>query len=787
MGKWTTSHRRPSRIAVHVGVVAAVWSIAALGQPRLAGLTLEAAIRQLEDAGLRVFYSSNVVRPTMRVVEQPAGEDPRDWLRALVAPHGLTVVAGPRDSVLIVKMAAPTPPARAVPPPTAERAPIRAPLPPIEEIVVAASRYALARPIAGEPFRLANPDLEALPDLGDDSLRAVQRLPGAAANGFDARTHIRGGEVGELLVRLDQLRLYDPYHLEDFQGIFSNIDPRIVSTMDVYTGGFPAAFGDRMSGIIDVASLTPPAPRYHEIGVSFFNASLLSAGSFDDGDGEWLASLRRSNLDLLYSSFSKLPERPRYVDGFGKVAYRLTDTLRITLNALYSRDEVTLNDDLDVEESASSSHEDRYVWLRFEHTPSTTLTGTTLLAHTTLVGQRTGATAKPGVSTGWLFDQRDFALDTLQSEWTWRPLEAGRWSLQFGGALGRARGGYTYRDGVEFDVLVGGPPSPTLARERDLRVTPKGEQHAIYGSVRFEPTAKLSIDVGARWDHQTLDPGRSGSFDPRVSLRYRLGERTSLLASGGRFEQAQAINELQVSDGEERFFPPQRSRHAVLGLEHELASGVQLRFETYQKDMSRVRPRFENLLQRQSLLPELKPDRVRIAPDSARARGFEALVSDGRAARLDWWVSYSYGRVRDRVGDADVPRSWDQTRALSGGLGWETQRWNVGLVATHRSGWPRTSVLGLADGDDPPRIAIGPRNAERVGAFRSLDLRVMRAFSLHRGELSAFFEMTNALDRDNECCVEYEVELDELDEPVLGLSQLYYLPRVPSLGFVWSF
>jgi hypothetical protein len=61
---------------------------------------------------------------------------------------------------------------------------------------------------------------------------------------------------------------------------------------------------------------------------------------------------------------------------------------------------------------------------------------------------------------------------------------------------------------------------------------------------------------------------------------------------------------------------------------------------------------------------------------------------------------------------------------------------------------------------------------------------VTRAFALRRGELSAFLELTNALDRDNECCVEYEVDVDE---STLELSRLDYLPRVPSLGFVWVF
>jgi outer membrane receptor protein involved in Fe transport len=764
-------------------------AVGAAGPPPLVGVTLEAAIGRLEEAGLRVFYSSDVVRPDMRVLEQPTGNDARDWLRALLEPHGLTVEPGPRDSLLVVRAATaanrePTsPPAvRAAPSPEPPQPPS------IDEIVVAASRYELARAVDGTPFRLAGHDLETLPDLGDDSLRAVQRLPGAAGNGFNARANVRGGEVGEMLVRLDELRLYDPYHLDDFQGLFSSIDPRIVSTMDVYTGGFPALFGDRMSGVIDVSSLVPTVPRYQELGVSFFNASALSAGRFAGDDGEWLASVRRSNLDLLYSSFSAFPERPRYLDAFGKVAYRPTDSLRMTTSVLYLRDDVTLNDDLDAEESATSKREDRYAWLRIDFAPRADLSGSTLLAHTTLAGQRTGVTAKPGLSQGWLSDERDFVIDTVQSEWSWLPADTDRWSVDFGATIGRSRGEYAYRDTVEFELLLDAQGAPEeLSRERVANVRPRGSQHALYGSVRYEATQRFAMDIGARWDHQTLDPGRTSSLDPRVSMRYRLGERTVLRVNGGRFAQAQAINELQISDGVVQFFAPQRSRHYVLGIEHDFSRGIQLRAEAYEKDMSRLRPRYENMLHSLTLLPELKPDRALLEPESAVARGFELLVSDGGAARLDWWGSYSYGRVRDRIAGVEVPRSWDQTHAFSGGLGWETARWSVSMAATYRSGWPRTAPLGLAVRDGVPLVLTGPRNGERVGVFRSLDLRATRVFSLRRGELSAFFELTNARDETNECCVEFELETDDRGETLLGLSPIAYLPRVPSLGFVWSF
>ncbi|HLF11951.1 MAG TPA: TonB-dependent receptor, partial [Gammaproteobacteria bacterium] len=604
-------------------------------------------------------------------------------------------------------------------------------------------------------------------------------------NGFSARAHVRGGEVDETLVRFDKLRLYDPFHLENFQSIFSTVDPRVVSSMDIYTGGFPAIFGDRMSSVIDVASLAAPAERYHELAVSFFNASALTSGTFDDGKGQWLASIRRSNLDLLYNAFSPQPERPRYLDAFAKLSHQLSNELRVSFNTLYFRDDIVLSDDLDSEEQAASNDEDRYAWLRFDHTPGSALTGVTLLSRASLSGDRSGVSNKGGISAGILEDHRAFTIDSLQSDWSLHASETVL--VQFGGTFGRSRAQYDYRDQVEFDLLFDAPGASTeTSRSRSIQAAPHGHQYALYGSIRFSPTPRLTTDFGLRWDEQTLDPTHGGSLGPRIGLRYRLADATYLRASWGRFHQSQSINELQVSDGIRHFWPPQSSDHTVIGLQHDFPGGINLRVEAYDKQLRRLRPRYENLLNPLTLLPELAPDRFEIAPSSANARGIELLISQSSPNQVGWWAGYSWSRARDRIAGEEVLRSWDQTHAVSGGASWETPKWNVGFALTYRSGWPTTPVAFDATGSIP-LVVTGQRNSGRVDFYRSADLRVARTFAVQHGRLSAFLELSNAFGRSNRCCLEYQVEVDETDEPILELSSINYLPLIPSIGFVWNF
>ena len=87
------------------------------------------------------------------------------------------------------------------------------PLVAVPELIVTTSRYEMLREPVVPVSSLANTDIERLPDLGDDPLRAVARLPGTAINGLSAKTNIRGGATDETLVTFDDLRLFNPFHL----------------------------------------------------------------------------------------------------------------------------------------------------------------------------------------------------------------------------------------------------------------------------------------------------------------------------------------------------------------------------------------------------------------------------------------------------------------------------------------------------------------------------------------------------------------------------------------------
>ena len=91
-----------------------------------------------------------------------------------------------------------------------------------------ASRYEVSDRTQPSATYLSRDDIESLITLGDDTVRVAHQLPGVATNEFSARPYVRGGATNELAVLIDGVRLVEPYHLRDFQGVFSVIDQRVV-------------------------------------------------------------------------------------------------------------------------------------------------------------------------------------------------------------------------------------------------------------------------------------------------------------------------------------------------------------------------------------------------------------------------------------------------------------------------------------------------------------------------------------------------------------------------------
>lgn len=741
---------------------------------QLAGRQVSEVLDDLRRQGVTFIYNTDLIPDSLRVQAEPAARMPVEAARQILSAHGLTLTQVAPRMFAVVRAPAATS--------TATRAAQAEPAQRVEEVVVHASRYAVAQSVDTSHTFLDQVQVTNLPRLGDETLQAIQRLPGAAANGFSSLGPIRGGLVNETAIVLDGLRLYEPFHLKSYLSPVSLLDSRIVDGIDVYFGGFPAIYGDRMSAIIDARTIRPAIGRYYELGLTLFHASALASMAFDDDAGSVLLSARRSNLGELAQFAENDIGKPQYADGFARIAYELNESTRGSVSALVSNDKVDAIRSAGAE-TARDESSNGYVWLNIEHDWSDALASRGTLSWTDVRNSREGQVAQPGIREGTVDDTRTFSVIGLRLDNRWR---TGALQHRFGAEVRRLWADYEYDAHVQFSAAYPFVDPMATQLDRSERLYPDGFEASGYWDARFMPSAAWTLEGGLRVDTQTYDgSGDAEQWGPRASVLYQPGANTRLRASWGRFYQSQGINELQVEDGVTRFNPAQHAIHSIVSVEHTFAGALDARLELYRKDYRRVSPRFENLFDPTQLLPELAFDRVRIEPDSARAQGIEFSLNWHPQSAWSGWLSYSWARTEDRIDGRDEYRSWDQRHSISAGLAWTQGPWAFTVANAYHSGWP-TTELSLTSAT-PPALVVGPRNAARYDAFNSFDMRLTRSFALPRGQLDVFLEATNAFSRENPCCTEYILGTAEDGTPTLNVATDNWLPLVPSFGVLWRY
>jgi len=197
----------------------------------------------------------------------------------------------------------------------------------LEELVVTPGHFSIMGTAPATHTAMSRMEIQSVPQFGEDIFRAVNRLPGLSSSDYAAHFSIRGGRYDETLILLDGLEIHEPYHLKDYNdGAISIIDAETIDGVELMTGGFPAQYGNRTSGVFSIRSRDPaPDESRYSIALSLVNARGMAEGTFGGGKGSWLLSARRGYLDLILDLLKQIDlPSPTYYDVFGKTRYQMT-------------------------------------------------------------------------------------------------------------------------------------------------------------------------------------------------------------------------------------------------------------------------------------------------------------------------------------------------------------------------------------------------------------------------------------------------------------------------------
>ncbi len=164
--------------------------------------------------------------------------------------------------------------------------------------------------------------IERIPAIGGtpDLAQYLQVLPGVVFTGDQGgQLYIRGGSPVQNKVLLDGMIVYNPFHSI---GLFSVFDTDIMKNADVYTGGFGAEFGGRISSVMDITTRDGNKKRMSgKVDVNTFGAKLLLEGPIvkqkeDD----------KANASFIFSA------KNSYLKQTSKVLYQYVDTVGLPFN-----------------------------------------------------------------------------------------------------------------------------------------------------------------------------------------------------------------------------------------------------------------------------------------------------------------------------------------------------------------------------------------------------------------------------------------------------------------------
>src|SRR5690554_6361976 len=176
-----------------------------------------------------------------------------------------------------------------------------------------------------------------------DVIRTLQLLPGVSRMGEGAMGfNVRGGNVDQNLILLDEAPVFNSSHLFGFFSVF-NADA--VKDFKLYKGGIPAKYGGRLSSVLDVRQIEGNMKSFHgSAGLGLISSRLMLEGPIAKDKASFMISGRRSYIDLFFPLFEDLKGTSVFFyDLNAKVNYKIGERDRLFLSGYFGDDVMNFN------------------------------------------------------------------------------------------------------------------------------------------------------------------------------------------------------------------------------------------------------------------------------------------------------------------------------------------------------------------------------------------------------------------------------------------------------------
>lgn len=362
---------------------------------------------------------------------------------------------------------------------------------------------------------------------GGDVMHAVQLLPGVQA-GLEGTPgySVRGGNTGQNIVLLDEAAIYNPSHLF---GLVSIFNPMAVKYADFVKGGFPAVYGDHISSVLDVSIKDGSSQA---MGGSAEAGSIASGvalyGPLATGKSSWFIAGRRSMIDAWLHPFVSDNYFSNYYfyDVNAKMNWSLSGRDRLIVSLYRGMDKNDYSHDVS-QDAGIRYHTDfgnLALALRWNHLYSRHLFSNTSVIYNHY--QQVLSASQQGYFAELYSGIRDMNV-RWDLSWYLSPAH----KLDMGG------------DALYQSLFPAAVSDQASSFNSYYPINPSGVPHkdawrtALYLSDDIRWGSRLKVYAGVRFPFYRTTLVQYADIEPRLSLLYRAGERSSVKLSYSRMHQ----------------------------------------------------------------------------------------------------------------------------------------------------------------------------------------------------------------------------------------------------------
>ncbi|HQV53335.1 MAG: TonB-dependent receptor [Flavobacteriales bacterium] len=665
----------------------------------------------------------------------------------------------------------------------------------IREFEVSADKQEAQNTVRMGITKLTPKQITLLPAVGGDADLAqyLQVVPGVIFTGDQGgQLYVRGGSPIMNKMMLDGMVLYNPFHSI---GLFSVFDNDIIRNADIYTAGFNAEHGGRISSIMDITTRDGNKTRMSgKVSASTFAAKALLEGplkkqtSTSEGSSSYLLNFRHSYLDRtskeLYSFVDTAGLPFKFTDIYGKVSFNGSTGSKFNLFGFNFTDGVKYKNVSDLN------------WNNWG-------------AGTNFVLIPSGS----AVLIDGVFSVSNYKIKMVEGALDPRTSEI----ASFNGGLNFKlfNGEDEARYGIE---VLGFRTNFQFFNSVGRKFVQEQNTSEIAGYFNYRKNFnKLILDPGLRLHYYASLS--VANIEPRMGLKWNITDDLRFKAAAGRYSQnlvaansdRDVVNlfygflsspddlpeTLTTEDGTVRKIkdPLQRANHYVAGFEYDLTNELTANFEVYLKDFRQVTNLNRNKLFNDT--PEFadEPDELKndYIVETGKAYGADLQMKYEKGQTFVWFV-YSYTYVDRFDGIQTYNPVWDRRHNLNAVISQSFGKfdsWKVNIRWNYGSGFPYTQTQGFYggvpfDGDINTNVTtsnaslqtiFGPINNGRLPDYHRLDIGITKDWRFDENKtLQLDLSLTNTYDREN---------IFYFDR--VRYERVNQLPFLPSAGISFKF